>query len=63
VLSKSAFFFSCICGRAFQKEERETFRCPDCGRLLVLDWRPETEAPRTEPALVNHPDVADGRQK
>ena len=35
---KSVFIFACLCGRQFQKEESEAFRCPDCGRLLVLEW-------------------------
>ena len=38
VPNKSVFIFACLCGRQFQKEEKEAFRCPDCGRLLVLEW-------------------------
>lgn len=34
----SVYCFSCLCGREFQKERQETFRCPDCGRLLVMEW-------------------------
>jgi predicted RNA-binding Zn-ribbon protein involved in translation (DUF1610 family) len=41
VRNKSVFIFACLCGREFQKEEKEAFHCPDCGRLLVLEWRVE----------------------
>ena len=34
----SVYYFCCLCGREFQKERQETFRCPDCGRLLVMEW-------------------------
>ena len=37
----SVFIFACVCGRQFQQEEKDSFRCPECGRLLVLEWRPE----------------------
>lgn len=39
MLNRSVFIFSCVCGRQFQKEDRGSFHCPDCGRLLVLEWR------------------------
>lgn len=39
MVNRSVFIFSCVCGRQFQQEERESFHCPDCGRLLVLEWR------------------------
>jgi predicted RNA-binding Zn-ribbon protein involved in translation (DUF1610 family) len=38
VRKKSVFIFACLCGREFQKEEKESFHCPDCGRLLILEW-------------------------
>ena len=38
---KSVFIFACLCGREFQKEEKESFPCPDCGRMLILEWRVE----------------------
>jgi hypothetical protein len=41
---RSVFIFSCVCGCEFQKEGKEAFHCPDCGRLLVLDWRAEDGA-------------------
>jgi Zn finger protein HypA/HybF involved in hydrogenase expression len=37
----SVFIFSCLCGRQFQKEEKGVFRCPDCGRLLIVEWGAE----------------------
>jgi DNA-directed RNA polymerase subunit RPC12/RpoP len=52
VLSKSVFVFSCICGYKFQKEEKEEFRCPECGRLLVLEWRTEFGGAGSEPVAV-----------
>jgi hypothetical protein len=48
VLSRSIFIFSCLCACEFQKEEKEAFRCPECGRLLVLGWRPEYDGARSE---------------
>jgi hypothetical protein len=45
VRAKSVFIFSCLCGREFQKEGEEAFHCPDCGRLLVLEWRVEDASP------------------
>jgi predicted RNA-binding Zn-ribbon protein involved in translation (DUF1610 family) len=41
VLNRSVFIFACVCGCEFQREEKDSFRCPECGRLLVLEWRPE----------------------
>jgi hypothetical protein len=41
VRNKSVFIFFCLCGREFQKDGKEAFHCPDCGRLLVLEWRVE----------------------
>jgi len=41
VRKKSVFIFACLCGREFQREEKESSHCPDCGRLLVLEWRVE----------------------
>jgi predicted RNA-binding Zn-ribbon protein involved in translation (DUF1610 family) len=41
VRNKSVFVFACLCGREFQKERKKAFHCPDCGRLLVLEWRVE----------------------
>lgn len=41
MLNRSVFIFACLCGCEFQMEEKHTFRCPECGRLLVLEWRPE----------------------
>ena len=38
---KSVFIFACLCGREFQKEEKESFQCPDCGRMLILEWQGE----------------------
>ena len=35
--NKSVFIFSCLCGRQFQKENKESFQCPDCGRLLIVE--------------------------
>jgi len=37
-MNKSVFIFSCLCGRQFQKEEKESFQCPDCERLLIVEW-------------------------
>ena len=45
VSAKSVFIFSCLCGREFQKEQKEAFHCPDCGRLLVLEWHVEDAVP------------------
>jgi len=44
VLNRSVFMFACLCGCEFQLEEKDSFRCPECGRLLVLEWRPEDGA-------------------
>lgn len=52
MLSKSIFIFSCLCGCEFQKEEKEAFRCPECGRLLVLEWRPEYDEAGSEAVSV-----------
>lgn len=41
MLNRSVFIFACLCGCEFQLEERVSFRCPECGRLLVLEWRAE----------------------
>jgi predicted RNA-binding Zn-ribbon protein involved in translation (DUF1610 family) len=41
VRKKSVFIFTCLCGREFQKEGKESFPCPDCGRTLILEWRVE----------------------
>ena len=38
MLNTSVFIFCCLCGRQFQKEGKESFHCPDCGRLLVVEW-------------------------
>jgi DNA-directed RNA polymerase subunit RPC12/RpoP len=46
VCNRSVFVFSCVCGREFHKEEKESFSCPDCGRQLVLEWRGEDGAPK-----------------
>ena len=39
----SVFIFSCLCGRQFQKEGKEAFHCPDCGRLLLVEWGVDAE--------------------
>ena len=39
--NKSVFIFSCLCGHQFQKENKESFHCPDCGRLLIVEWGTE----------------------
>jgi DNA-directed RNA polymerase subunit RPC12/RpoP len=36
----SVYEFTCICGRNFQTENPADIHCPDCGRALVLEWRP-----------------------
>jgi DNA-directed RNA polymerase subunit RPC12/RpoP len=36
----SIYEFTCICGRNFQTDDPSDIRCPDCGRALVLEWRP-----------------------
>jgi hypothetical protein len=59
VCNRSVFVFSCVCGREFQKEEKEAFPCPDCGRLLVLEWRVDDAAP--EPAQLAVPSEDDER--
>ena len=43
MLNTSVFIFSCLCGRQFQKEGKESFHCSDCGRLLVVEWGVEAE--------------------
>ncbi len=40
----SVYKFSCLCGREFQTREKGTFECPDCHRVLVLEWREDTSA-------------------
>jgi hypothetical protein len=45
VLNRSVFIFSCMCGCEFQKEGKGSFHCPECGRLLVLEWRAEDGTP------------------
>jgi DNA-directed RNA polymerase subunit RPC12/RpoP len=52
----SVFCFSCICGREFQNPRQETFRCPDCGRLLVIEWGRDDNG---EPFVVRHAGSAD----
>ena len=44
MLNRSVFIFACLCGCEFQLEENHSFRCPECGRLLVLEWRAENAA-------------------
>jgi hypothetical protein len=46
MLNRSVFIFACVCRCEFQLEEKGSFRCPECGRLLVLEWRPEDGAGR-----------------
>jgi len=36
----SIYEFTCLCGRNFQTDDPSEIRCPDCGRALVLEWRP-----------------------
>ncbi len=43
----SVYKFSCLCGREFQTREKGTFECPDCHRILVLEWRDDSAAPST----------------
>ena len=38
---KSVFIFACLCSREFQEEEKQPFHCPDCGRMLIVEWRVE----------------------
>ena len=40
----SVYKFSCLCGREFQTREKGTFECPDCHRILVLEWRDDSHA-------------------
>jgi DNA-directed RNA polymerase subunit RPC12/RpoP len=51
----SIYVFSCVCGRKLRTATGGAFRCPDCGRLLVVDWRPaaveDAEADRSEGGL------------
>jgi hypothetical protein len=44
MLNRSVFIFACLCGCEFQLEQKDSFRCPECGRFLVLEWRPEDGA-------------------
>jgi DNA-directed RNA polymerase subunit RPC12/RpoP len=41
----SAYKFSCLCGREFQTREKGTLECPDCHRMLVLEWRDDSPTP------------------
>ena len=52
MLSRSVFIFSCMCGCEFQREGKEAFHCPECGPLLVLEWRPKHDEPENEAVLV-----------
>ena len=44
MLQRSVFIFSCMCGCELQKDGKGSFHCPECGRLLVLEWRAEDAA-------------------
>jgi DNA-directed RNA polymerase subunit RPC12/RpoP len=57
VLERSAFFFSCLCGHEFQTEHKGTFQCPDCGRLLVIEWRPENDLTQRAMTLSPSPEL------
>ena len=54
MLERSAFFFSCLCGHEFQTEHKDTFQCPDCRRLLVIEWRPENDLTQRATTLPVH---------
>jgi DNA-directed RNA polymerase subunit RPC12/RpoP len=44
VLHRSLYEFTCICGRLFRIEQAAYLSCPVCGRLLIVQWRPDNES-------------------
>jgi DNA-directed RNA polymerase subunit RPC12/RpoP len=38
----SVYKFSCLCGREFQTKEKGTIECPDCHRILMVQWRDDS---------------------
>ncbi len=47
----SVYKFSCLCGREFQTREKGTIECPDCRRILVLEWRDDFPRSPSEPSV------------
>jgi DNA-directed RNA polymerase subunit RPC12/RpoP len=33
------YVFSCLCGRKFRTVAGGSFRCPNCDRLVLVDWK------------------------
>jgi hypothetical protein len=42
--TRSVFCAECVCGRYFETEARE-FVCPNCKRVIVLEWGLADEEP------------------
>lgn len=37
--SQSLYQVECLCGRIFELPTDESFACPSCGRILIIDFR------------------------
>jgi predicted RNA-binding Zn-ribbon protein involved in translation (DUF1610 family) len=37
--SQSVYQVECLCGRTFERPNDESFACPSCGRILIIDFR------------------------
>jgi predicted RNA-binding Zn-ribbon protein involved in translation (DUF1610 family) len=45
----SIYCLDCPCGRHIETRE-EKLKCPECGRLLVIEWRENrSELPKPQP--------------
>lgn len=47
--SESVYQIECLCGRTFERPRDESFTCPSCGRILVIDFRGTKTASTTKP--------------
>ena len=47
----SVYKLSCLCGREFQTREKGTIECPDCHRILLLEWRDDPPRSPSEPSV------------
>lgn len=56
--TESVYEFRCLCGKQYQEHWERMFACPQCGRLLQLDWSgaqwPEEGCPVSRESGVEH---------
>jgi hypothetical protein len=52
--SQSVYQIECLCGRMFERPSDESFVCPLCGRIVIIDFRgtknAESQSVKEEPS-------------